>query len=192
MTRKISKKEIRKQRRLQIIKENKALYNTNINLPEVSIYTDGSCTRNPGGIGGYAAIIINNSNSSKRKVIVEGYRQTTSNRMELMAAIFGLEALKKRCKVTVYTDSEYLANGINLNWAKNWSKKNWVLKQKIRPNHDLWKRLLTLCEYHVVWFNAIPRNSMPEQEKCDELAGIFTKTHSYDILPVDEEYENKI
>ena len=137
-------------------------------LPTVIIYTDGACKGNPGP-GGYAAILLANG---KRKELSGGYRRTTNNRMELMAAIAGLSALKKKCRVTLYTDSQYVAKGITLGWAKGWKARGWKKGDKSPVvNPDLWARLLDLIEQHAVtieWVKGHAGNE--ENEVADKLS----------------------
>lgn len=90
-------------------------------LRPVTIYTDGACLGNPGP-GGYGAVLLY---GNRRKELSGGFRRTTNNRMEIMAAIVGLQALKLQCAVTLYTDSKYLQESIRLGWAKRWQEKGW-------------------------------------------------------------------
>jgi ribonuclease HI len=153
-------------------------------LKHVQLYTDGACSGNPGP-GGYGAVLLF---GEKRKELTEGFRRTTNNRMEMLAAIKGLEALRYPCKVTLYTDSQYLANGIVKGWARGWKAKGWIKSDK-QPavNVDLWERILQLCDMHqidVVWVKGHAGN--PENERCDQLSVGSSK--SSDLL-IDEEYE---
>ena len=107
----------------------------------VTIYTDGACTGNPGP-GGYCAIL---EYGEHRREISGGFRRTTNNRMEMMAVIKALEALKEPCKVTVVSDSEYVVNGMTKGWAKGWRAKGWRRQGKTVPNWELWRRMLELC-----------------------------------------------
>ena len=134
----------------------------------VIIYTDGACHGNPGP-GGYAAVLLY---QGKRKEISGGYRNTTNNRMELMAAIKGLEALKTPCRVTLYSDSNYLVESMTKGWAKRWQANNWKRnKREYALNVDLWQRLLELCEEHDVEFKWTRGHvGTPENERCDALA----------------------
>ena len=134
----------------------------------VIIYTDGACHGNPGP-GGYAAVLLY---QGKRKEISGGYRNTTNNRMELMAAIKGLEALKTPCRVTLYSDSNYLVESMTKGWAKRWQANNWKRnKREYALNVDLWQRLLELCEAHDVEFKWTRGHvGTPENERCDALA----------------------
>lgn len=137
-------------------------------MKEVTIYTDGACSGNPGP-GGWGAIL---DYQGKRKELCGGDALTTNNRMELTAVIESLKALKEPCQVTVVTDSQYVSNGITLGWAKAWKANNWRKKdKKTALNPELWDELLTLTEKHTVTFNWIRGHvGHPENERCDELA----------------------
>ncbi|SHF34264.1 ribonuclease HI [Desulforamulus putei] len=137
-------------------------------LKHVTIYTDGACSGNPGP-GGYGVVMLYKDH---RKELSGGFRDTTNNRMELLAAIVALENLKERCSVTLYTDSQYLYNAMEKGWAKKWRANGWMRNPKEPAlNADLWERLLKLCEYHhvkFVWVRGHAGN--PENERCDRLA----------------------
>ena len=137
-------------------------------IKHVTIYTDGGSKPNPGP-GGYGVVMLF---GDKRREIFAGYKNTTNNRMEIMAAIAGLEALRYPCKVTLYTDSQYVANGITLGWAKRWRSKGWMrTKDDKAINPDLWGRLLILCEKHQVSFEWVRGHSGNEEnERCDALS----------------------
>ncbi len=139
-------------------------------LKSVTIYTDGACLGNPGP-GGYAAILIS---GDQRKEISGGFNNTTNNRMELMAAIKGLEALKKPCRVTLYSDSQYLVESMTQGWARRWQASGWKRnKKEYALNVDLWKQLLKLCEQHQVEFKWTRGHvGTPENERCDYLANL--------------------
>ncbi len=134
----------------------------------VIIYTDGACIGNPGP-GGYAAILIKNS---RRKEISGGFKNTTNNRMEIMAAIKGLAALKNKCHVTLYSDSQYLVNSMTEGWVKSWQANGWKRnKKEYALNVDLWKQILELCKTHNVDFKWTRGHAgTPENERCDYLA----------------------
>ena len=136
-------------------------------MKNVQIYTDGSCLGNPGP-GGYGAVLIFNKH---RKEISQGYKNTTNNRMELLAAIEGLALLTERCNVDLTTDSQYVKNGIN-QWIHNWRKNGWrTADKKPVKNADLWKRLDELVKNHQVeWHWVKGHSGHPENERCDELA----------------------
>ena len=155
-------------------------------LKHVTIYTDGAASGNPGP-GGYGVIL---EFQGKRKELSGGYRRTTNNRMELLAAVVGLEALKERCEVTLYTDSAYLVNAINEGWAQRWRAHGWM-RNKNEPalNLDLWERLLRLCEQHEVHFVGVKGHAgHPENERCDQLAQEAARGIN---LPVDTAYEHR-
>lgn len=140
----------------------------------VQIYTDGAARGNPDGPGGYGAVLQfwDSKGQLHEKELSQGYIKTTNNRMELMAAIAGLEALNRPCRVELYSDSRYLVDAFNQHWVESWVKKNWVNSQK-KPvkNPDLWKRLLRAMEPHqvtYVWVRG--HNGHPQNERCDKLA----------------------
>lgn len=132
----------------------------------VIIYTDGGCRPNP-GIGAWAAVMIS---GEKVKELVGGEPMTTNNRMEMLAAISALEALRRPCRVELHTDSEYLRNGIN-SWIHGWKKKNWVKKDgKPVLNVDLWKRLDEAMSRHTVEWKWVRGHAGEKyNERCDEL-----------------------
>lgn len=139
----------------------------------VKIYTDGACSGNPGK-GGYGTILIAEDESGKvhKKEITQGFRVTTNNRMELLAAIVGLEALKKPCDVELTSDSKYLVDAFNQKWVDGWVKKGWkgANKQPVK-NQDLWKRLLEAKKNHNVKFIWVKGHNGHEfNERCDEMA----------------------
>src|SRR5262245_43236712 len=108
---------------------------------EVTVYTDGACIGNPGP-GGYAAVLLC---GRRRKELRGGRRLTTNNRMELLAAIVALEALKWPCRVRVHSDSRYLVDAMTQGWARRWQAQSWKRKGKPVVNADLWERLLVIC-----------------------------------------------
>lgn len=140
---------------------------------KVSLYTDGACSGNP-GTGGYGTILVYiDSNGSKHeKEFSEGYKVTTNNQMELMAVIVGLEALKKPCEVTIYSDSKYVVDAFNNNWIEGWIQKGWKTAGKTPvKNVELWKRLLKAKENHSVTFVWVKGHAGHEyNERCDTLA----------------------
>ena len=153
-------------------------------MKKVTIYTDGGCSPNPGP-GGYGIVLIY---GEQRRELSGGYRNTTNNRMELTAAIRGLQALKEPCDVTLFSDSQYVVNGITKGWARRWKSKGWIKSDK-RPaeNIDLWEDLLNLCETHTVRFEWIRgHNGHAENECCDRLAGDASRRQN---LPIDSVYE---
>ena len=153
-------------------------------LKKVTVYTDGGCAPTNPGPGGYGVVLIHGGH---RREFCGGYRLTTNNRMELTAAIRGLEALKEPCDVSLFSDSQYVVNGITKGWAERWRSNGWRLSNK-RPaeNVDLWEQLLDLCKKHKVRFEWVRGHSgHPENECCDKLAGAGRSTD----LSVDEAYE---
>lgn len=135
---------------------------------QVTLYTDGACSGNPGP-GGWGAILV------YREVEREfsgGEEMTTNNRMELLAVIEGLSRLKEPCAVTVYSDSRYLVDAITQGWAVRWRENGWMRNKKDRAlNPDLWERLLNLLEEHeceFVWVKGHAEN--PYNNRCDALA----------------------
>lgn len=137
-------------------------------MKSVNIYTDGACKGNPGP-GGYGVILEYNG---KRRELSEGFKETTNNRMELMAAIVGLKALKEPCKVDLYSDSKYLVDSVTKRWVYSWRKNNWVKSDKKKAlNVDLWTELLELMDIHEVTFIWVKgHDGHKENERCDELA----------------------
>lgn len=134
----------------------------------VKIYTDGACRGNPGP-GGYGVVLLC---GDYRKELSGGFRNTTNNRMELLACIAGLQALKRPSSIEVTSDSSYVVNAMEKGWAKRWRSKGWMLSpSKPAKNADLWKQLLDLCAGHTVRFRWIKGHSgHPENERCDVLA----------------------
>ncbi len=140
---------------------------------KVNIYTDGACSGNP-GVGGYGTILVYvDSNGMKHEIeFSEGYKHTTNNQMELMAVIVGLEALKKPCDVTLYSDSKYVVDAFNNHWIEGWVKKGWKTAGKTPvKNVELWQRLLKAKETHNVEFVWVKGHAGHEyNERCDTLA----------------------
>ncbi|MGO9147896.1 MAG: ribonuclease HI [Desulfomonilia bacterium] len=134
----------------------------------IHIYTDGGCIENPGP-GGYGVVIIE---EDKRSELSGGYRLTTNNRMELMACIQALRALKQRSNAVLFTDSQYVANAIRKGWALKWRSRNWMRDKTHRAvNSDLWAELLGLIERHDMVFCWVRGHAgNPENERCDVLA----------------------
>lgn len=160
-------------------------------MTKVQIYTDGSARGNPDGPGGYGAVLhfTDSHGQLHEKEMSGGYVRTTNNRMELMAAIAGLEALNRPCEVELYSDSKYLTDAFNQHWIENWVAKNWN-RGKSGPvkNIDLWKRLLAAMKPHQVKFIWVKGHAgHPQNERCDELA---TSAADGDGLMVDEGLEN--
>lgn len=137
-------------------------------LKNVLIFTDGACSGNPGP-GGWGAILRYGENE---KELAGGERETTNNRMELMGAIEALKALKQPCSVTLYTDSQYVANGITKGWAKKWRAAGWMrTKKDPAANSDLWQALLDAITPHELTITWVKGHAgHPENERCDKLA----------------------
>ena len=131
----------------------------------VVIYTDGACSGNPGP-GGFGIIL---QYGEHRKEISQGFDNTTNNRMELLAVITALEALKTPCTVDLYSDSKYV---IQKGWAVKWRSKNWMRTPKEpAKNPDLWERLLNLLDIHDVTFHWVKGHAQNENNnRCDQLA----------------------
>ncbi len=137
-------------------------------MKNVTIHTDGACLGNPGP-GGWAAVLRHND---VEKELSGGFSQTTNNRMEILAAIAGLEALKQPCRVELYTDSQYLRDAVEKRWLAAWQRNGWQTSAK-KPvkNKDLWLRLLPLLQKHQVTFRWVRGHSgNPDNERCDQLA----------------------
>lgn len=152
---------------------------------KVTVYTDGSCLGNPGP-GGYAAIL---DYRGHRREISGGYRETTNNRMELIAVIKALALLKEPCDVTLHSDSEYVVRAMNEHWPYSWRSKGWRRDRKNEvANVDLWAELLELCDTHRVRFQWVKAHAgNPDNERCDKLA---VEAANSDSLVVDGAYES--
>ena len=144
-------------------------------MKEVTIYTDGACSGNPGP-GGWGAILI----YREQRLELSGYEaRTTNNRMELLAPIQALSRLKERCAVKVYSDSAYLVNAFRQHWLENWVKRNWIKSDK-KPveNQDLWKEILAFTQKHQIeWIKVKGHADNPLNNRCDELATGEIKRH---------------
>ena len=145
----------------------------------ITLYTDGAARGNPGP-GGYGAVLLSGKH---RKELSEGFKLTTNNRMELLAVIKGLEALKQNdSEVTVYTDSKYVADAVEKGWVFGWERK----KFKKKKNPDLWIRFLKIYRRHKVKFIWVKGHAnIPENERCDELAVVASKQP---VLQIDTGY----
>ena len=142
-------------------------------MKEVELYTDGSCSGNPGP-GGWGAIL---RFRGLEKELSGGERETTNNRMELIAAIRGLEALKEPCRVALYTDSQYIANAINQHWLVNWKKRGWKKADKSPVlNRELWEALDAQLSRHDVTFHWVKGHAdNAYNNRCDALAVAQTR-----------------
>lgn len=150
----------------------------------IHAFTDGSCLGNPGP-GGWAVILRFNH---VEKVLVGGYARTTNNRMEVMAALFALSALKEPCRVDLFTDSRYLCDAVEKRWLASWRKNGWkTAAKKPVKNRDLWERLTPLLEKHAVSFHWLAGHAgHPLNERADVLA---KEAASGASLPPDEGFE---
>ncbi|MFU8796962.1 MAG: ribonuclease HI [Dehalococcoidia bacterium] len=135
---------------------------------QVTVYTDGACIGNPGP-GGYGVVILSND---ERRELSGGFRLTTNNRMEMMAAIVALETLDEGSRVTLYSDSEYVVKAMSRGWAKRWQQNGWMRNRREQAlNPDLWERLLELCGRHDVEFRWIKGHAeSTENARADQLA----------------------
>ena len=135
-------------------------------MPEVTIFTDGGCVPNP-GTGGWGAILVY---GDTQRELSGGEANTTNNRMELTAAVEALEALTRPCRVTLYTDSEYVQKGITT-WLPQWKRNNWKRKSGAVKNADLWRALdAAVARHSVQWQWVKGHAGHPENERCDALA----------------------
>ena len=137
-------------------------------MTQVEIYTDGACSGNPGP-GGYGVVLKYGENIKELSGACE---DTTNNRMELLAVIKGLEALKRPCQVTLYSDSKYIVDAMNKGWVRGWQARGWTRSNK-KPakNSDLWKKILELSSEHKVewvWVKGHADNKF--NNRCDQLA----------------------
>lgn len=145
-------------------------------MKQVTIYTDGACSGNPGP-GGWGAMLMFNGKTLE----ISGYEaHTTNNRMELLAPIQALTKLREPSNVSVYSDSAYLINAFNQNWLDNWQRNYWRKSNK-KPveNQDLWKELLRLCEIHNIrWVKVKGHADNPYNNRCDQLATGEIRQHN--------------
>lgn len=145
-------------------------------MKQVTIYTDGACSGNPGP-GGWSAILI----YRESRLELSGYEaHTTNNRMELMGPIMALSKLKEPCEVLLHSDSSYLINAFEKHWLENWQKRNWVTSTK-KPveNQDLWKQLLSMTQKHQVrWIKVRGHSDVALNNRCDELARGEIRQHA--------------
>jgi ribonuclease HI len=166
--------------------EGREILETNDGLKHVVIYTDGACLGNPGP-GGYGVVLLHDKH---RREFSRGFRLTTNNRMEILACIVGLQALKSPCAVTLYSDSQYVINSMNKGWARRWKKNGWKRDGGNVPNADLWEKMLELCDKHKVRFNWVRGHAgNKENERCDQLAR--QAALGFDMA-IDSVYENKL
>ncbi|MGA2298504.1 MAG: ribonuclease HI [FCB group bacterium] len=155
-------------------------------MKEVIIYTDGACLGNPGP-GGYGVVL---KYGEHRKELSEGFRMTTNNRMEILAAIVALKAIKsnEKVKIILHSDSQLLIKAVNEGWLSKWQKKNWKTKgNENRLNYDLWIKLHEELPKHLVEFRWVKGHvGIPENERCDVLS---KEAASKSNLKIDKEYE---
>ena len=146
------------------------------NMDEVTIYTDGACSGNPGP-GGWGAILMLGEN---RKEISSGSENTTNNIMELTAVIEALKILKRPCKVNIYSDSAYVVNAFLQKWIYGWMKKGWkTAGGDPVKNKELWQELYSLTKTHDVTFNKVKGHADHEfNNRCDEMAVAESKKFS--------------
>lgn len=156
------------------------------NPDNVFIYTDGGALNNPGP-GGYGVVL---RHKARFKELSGGFRLTTNNRMELLACIKGLQALKKECSVTIHSDSKYVVESMTQGWARRWQANGWKRSgNATAENVDLWQQLLDLCNRYAVEFQWIRGHSgHKENERCHQLA---TEAMQRLDLPIDVGYETK-
>lgn len=145
-------------------------------MKQVTIYTDGACSGNPGP-GGWGAIL---EYKGTQKELSGGESETTNNRMELLGVICALEALREPCRVELFSDSKYIVDGINQGWAEKWRQNGWMRNKKEKAlNPDLWERLLNLLSTHEVTFNWVKGHASNEKNnRCDELAVMKSKEYA--------------
>lgn len=151
-------------------------------MAEITIFTDGAAKGNPGP-GGYGVVLLS---GKYQKELSQGYRKTTNNRMELLAVIVGLEALKKeKSEVLIFSDSKYVVDSVEKGWVFNWQKKGFAKKKNV----DLWKRFLVIYPKHKVRFEWVKGHAGNQwNERCDQLA---VKAATSTNLLVDEGFENQ-
>lgn len=155
-------------------------------MKRVIIYTDGACSGNPGP-GGYGVVLKYGDNARE---LSGGFRKTTNNRMELLAVITGLEYLKERCEVTIFSDSKYIVDAVNKGWARRWKANGWRRNNKDKAlNPDLWERLLKLLDTHRTEFRWIKGHAGNKgNERADALA---VSAAGDEVLSIDEGYERQ-
>ncbi len=137
-------------------------------MKQVTIYTDGACSGNPGP-GGWGCVLMYGQH---KKEMSGGEPQTTNNRMEIQAALSALSILKEPCLVDIYTDSAYLCNAVEKKWLANWQRNGWKTASKSPvENQDLWQSLLSLMNRHTVTFHKVKGHADNEyNNRCDALA----------------------
>lgn len=147
-------------------------------MKKVELYTDGACRGNPGR-GGWGAILVY---GKYEKELCGGEAETTNNRMELLAAIEGLSALKEPCEVTLYSDSKYLVDAYVQDWVSGWRERGWRRGKDELKNPDLWERLYSLTEIHKVDFVWVKgHNGHDYNERCDRLATAYADSFASNV-----------
>lgn len=155
-------------------------------MKQVTAWTDGACSGNPGP-GGYGVVLRWNGH---RKELARGYRRTTNNRMEILAVIAAIESLTEPCRVTIHSDSQYVVNAIRQGWARKWRSNGWMRNKKEEAvNPDLWERLLRLLDgaghqVDLLWLRG--HSGDEENERADQLAVAALRGSD---LAIDEPYE---
>ena len=146
----------------------------------VDIYTDGACKGNPGP-GGYGIVLVYRGIEKKMS---RGFKCTTNNRMELLAAITALEALNESCEVTLYSDSKYLIDAMTKGWARSWQAKNWIKSDKKKAlNVDLWEKMLLLDSKHTIQYVWVKgHNGHKYNEICDTIAVEAAENPQYEDI----------
>ncbi len=148
-------------------------------LKEVTIYTDGAAKGNPGR-GGFGTLLVYRG---QEKEISAGFERTTNNRMELLAAIAGLETLNAACRVALHSDSRYLVDAMNKGWLKGWKSRGWArANQQHLKNRDLWQRLDAAAAPHrIEWRWVRGHAGHAENERCDQLADAATRSPRLEV-----------
>lgn len=163
-------------------------------MKEITIYTDGACRGNPGP-GGFGSVLIfvDTKGDIHRKELSGGYRLTTNNRMEILAFIEALEALKEPCRIDLYSDSKYVVDAITQGWIEKWKRFGWYKDAKRKEkakNVDLWKRLESAMAGHEITFHWVKGHADDqENNRCDELA--VSAALNSASLKIDEVYESE-
>jgi len=154
---------------------------------KIVCFTDGSCLKNPGK-GGYGILLLYKSDGEiYKKELSKGFRLTTNNRMELLAVIEAIKALKKPSPMIIFSDSKYVVDAVNKGWARSWQKKGWRKSDKSKAlNSDLWQDLLELLSEEIQLFWVKAHNGQKENERVDFLA---KEAAGFKILEIDAEYE---
>ena len=143
-------------------------------MMHVLMYTDGAARGNPEGPGGYGTVLeyTDPKGVLYTREFSQGYEKTTNNRMELMAAVVGLEALNRPCRVDIYSDSKYLVDAFNQHWIDSWLRRGWIRgKNEPVKNRSIWERLLKAMQPHEVQYHWVKgHDGHPQNERCDQLA----------------------